>query len=188
MEQLIIFLLFVVGSIISSVVQHKKKQAEARRAAGLDPAPPRPQPPWPKTAGDWQEQLRRMLEGQAPPPVIKPILLPPLAKPAPKRTSLTARREVSEGDEDYKSPLATATAAYNARATTIQASVEKRMRGIDQQTTLHRPTLVGTRGRFHSQFVQGLRRNPKVVREAFIASIIFAPPRGLESGGWDATQ
>ncbi|MGZ8938473.1 MAG: hypothetical protein ACXW32_04605, partial [Limisphaerales bacterium] len=63
MEQLIIFLLFIVGSIISSVIQHKKKKAEEQQQRELEDltrtprgtAPPlrKPETSWPQTAGDW---------------------------------------------------------------------------------------------------------------------------------------
>src|SRR5688500_8757118 len=107
MEQLVIFLLFVVGSIISAIIQNKKKKAEEQQQRELEEftrrprgqaqsAPPTipsrqpsptsqaPQASWPRTAADWQEQLRRMLEGEtAPPVIIKPVLLPP--QPAPQK-------------------------------------------------------------------------------------------------------
>lgn len=210
MEQLIIFLLFVVGSIISSIIQHKKKQAEeqqqreleqsTRREPGQQPRPVKPQAKWPQTAADWQEQLRRMLEGestQSPtPPVIKPVLLPPVAgreqKPAPKPTQrgrqtqpplkqeVILPREKAEGDIEFASPLKTSSAHYE-RAARLHESVEQRLRAVAEQTSTHKPaTPMQSRYRPHSQFVQRLRHNPRAIREAFIASIIFGPPKSME--------
>ncbi len=207
MEQLVIFLLFVIGSIISAVIQNKKKKAEelqqreleelTRRPGGqAGSIPPQtrtsqaPQAPWPRTAADWQEQLRRMLEGEtAPPVIIKPVLLPHQSTPqkppvvaAPKKP---VTREVSEGDLVFKSPLHTSTTNYQ-RAANLQATVEDRMRAVGEQRVKH-TTHDGPRAhpRPHSAFVQRLKQNPRASREAFIASIIFAPPQGLEQ---DATR
>jgi hypothetical protein len=200
MEQLIIFLLFVIGSIISSVIQHKKKKAEAQQQRELEEltrrpsgerraAPPAPQPQasWPRNAADWQEQLRRMLEGEAPPPpVIKPVLLPPerpsqkTPPPLPPPSRKQPSRELSEGDLVYKTPLTTSAANYE-RASNLHANVQERMRAIAQQTTTHKvANVIPARSRSHSTFVDRLKRNPAAMREAFIASIIFAPPQGLD--------
>ncbi len=207
MEQLIIFLLLVIGSIISSIIQNKKKKAEeqqqreleelTRRPRGSSQAtPPRtlaspaPQASWPRTAADWQEQLRRMLEGEtAPPVIIKPVLLPPEPRtqrapvaPAPKKVTA---RENAKGDPVLKSPLPTSAASHESVAN-LHASVEERMRVIGEQRVKHKPTSTDrVRPRAHSVFVQRLKRNPRAMREAFVASIIFAPPKGLEQ---DATQ
>jgi hypothetical protein len=202
MEQLIIFLLFVIGSIISSIVQHKKKKAEeqqqreleelTRRPAG-ERRPPRPASPpqasWPKNAADWQEQLRRMLEGESAPPVIKPVLLPPELPPQKSPVVIHQQRqpvarEISEGDLVFKSPLTTSATNYE-RAANLHAAVQERMRTIGEQRVKHTPAIQDRgRSRPHSTFVQRLKRNPRAIREAFIASIIFAPPRGME----DATE
>jgi hypothetical protein len=91
-------------------------------------------------------------------------------------------REISEGDLDCKSPLHTS-AASHARAGNIHAAVEDRMRAIGEQRVRHTPASADpTRLRPDSAFVRRLKRNPRAIREAFIASIIFAPPQGLEQG------
>jgi flagellum-specific peptidoglycan hydrolase FlgJ len=204
MEQLVIFLLLVIGSIISSIIQNKKKKAEEQQQRELEEltrrprgqaqsTPPRqaaqpPQASWPRTAADWQEQLRRMLEGEtAPPVIIKPVLLPPQPTaqkppiPVPPQKKPVAR-EVSEGDLVFKSPLHTSAASHE-RAANLHAAVEDRMRAIGEQRVKHTPANADrSRPRPHSAFVQRLKRNPRAIREAFIASIIFAPPQGLEQG------
>jgi hypothetical protein len=200
MEQLIIFLLFVVGSIISSVIQHKKKKAEEQQQRELEELtrsthgartqtapPPKPVERWPKSAADWQEQLRRMLEGESqPPPVIKPILIPPeqrAPKPAPPRVqpSRTPKQlELSEGDLVFKSPLKSSTENYQ-RAANLYSNVQDRMRAIDLQTSTAKSGAARRRPPAQSEFAQRLKRNPRAIREAFIASVIFAAPKGLET-------
>ena len=194
MEQLIIFLLFVVGSIISSIIQHKKKKAEeqqqqeleelTRRPRGEAAPPAKPPEAWPKSAADWQEQLRRMLEGESqPPPVIKPILLPPeqrAPKPSPPVQRSSKPTELSEGDLVFKSPLKTSTENYQ-RAANLHTNVQERMRAIDLQTSTAKSGAARRRPRAQSEFVQRLKHNPRAIREAVIASVIFAPPKGLET-------
>jgi hypothetical protein len=215
MEQLIIFLLFVVGSIISSILQHKKKKAEeaeqreleemtGRRRAG-EPPPEVQQSPFPKTAADWQEQLRRMLEGEPEPPpkppVIKPVLLPPVQPPPPQRSpyapTTTARTDwepkqkgagvPNEILEGARTLVKTSGAHYESA--NLHEKVAKRMRAVSEQTVSHRPSPPEKyRMRAHSEFVRRLRKNPSAIREAFIASVIFNPPKGLESAGEDPAR
>jgi hypothetical protein len=200
MEQLIIFLLFVVASIVSSIIQKKKKteeEAATRRELPQRPgASPRPGPPagparpavarWPRTALEWQEQLRKMVEENAP-PMIKPVIVaekrttaPPPMRPAP--APLVRPVEIAEGDVVFKSPLHESTSAYT-RAANLQAKVEERLRAVDQRTATHRPAMPH-RAAAHpaSQVLRKLRRRPAALREAFIASLIFSTPKSLENG------
>jgi hypothetical protein len=195
MEQLVIFLLFVVGSIISTVIQSKKKKAEELQQRELEALTQSPRtqtaPPkraygsWPKTAVDWQEQLRRMLEGEtAPPPVIRPVLLPPQSRP-PRPPSLVRenprpQRELSEGDLVFQTPLRASGENYR-RASNLHSAVQERMRAIDLQTSTAKASGVPPRAHVHSEFIGRLKRNPNAMREAFIANVIFAPPKSLES-------
>jgi hypothetical protein len=201
MEQLIIFLLFVVGSIISSIIQHKKKQAEeqqqreleelTRRDRGEQAPPVKPQAPFPKSPADWQEQLRRLLEGetepQPNPPVIKPVLLPHVEKPqppkppahvpAPPRKPVIRTTEVSEGDLSFPPPIRTFTSQHEP----VPSAARERVREVARKDLLH-PLKSTTQTRAQSpEFIRRLRRNPRAMREAFIASIIFGPPKALES-------
>lgn len=198
MEQLIIFLLFVVGSIISSIIQHKKKKAEEQQQREMEelassgrgrPVPPKqPQTSWPQTAGDWQEQLRRMLEGESAPPVIKPVLLPPQQKPQPQQQPRSskpapplAKTEVSEGDIALHSPLAQSTGGQS-RASSLHDGVKKRMRAIRDKTSAPAETAFNRqRPKRQHDFVRRLRRSRTSIREAFIASLIFSPPKAVES-------
>lgn len=175
MEQLIIFIIVVLASIISSAVQNKKKR-EAERREGEPPPSPGPFERWPKTPSDWQEELRRLLEDKpAPPPIVRPVQPPPLP-PVLKRPEPPPVREMAEGDLEFVSPLRESSAAYT-RGASLHERVSERMRTIDQQTDTHRsaPPL----GR-HARLRHGWTRNPRRVREAFVASLIFAPPVALQ--------
>lgn len=205
MEQLIIFLLFVIGSIISSIVQHKKKKAEEQQQRELEeltqsprggPVPPRkPQMSWPRSTGDWQEQLRRMLEGESPPPVIKPVLLPttrkhsqPQQPRSSKSPSAPVRPDTSEGELVFESPLKESTANYE-RASNLHSAVEKRMRAIRERTSTRPQTAFNrARPKLQSDVVRRLRRSRTSIREAFIASLIFSAPKAMESSEVDPAR
>ena len=205
MEQLIIFLLFVVASIVSGIIQKKKKAQEEAAQRDLEqslgprptstpPAVPTPraqspaQPPvvrWPRSAHEWQDQLRKMLEENAPPviktvivPEKKPATPPPLKRPIPVK--ILPPVEKSEGDLEFKSPLHESTSAYE-RASALHTKVEDRLRAVDQQTTTHRPSAITrTPSRPTNLLIRRLRKNPSALREAFIASLIFSAPKSLE--------
>ncbi len=202
MEQLVIFLLFIVASIVSSIIQKKKKaeeeeaaRREMERSLPGEPARPSPsptpsQPPvvrWPRSAQDWQEQLRKMLEESAPPvikPVIKPVVVPEKrppqagAKPIPVKVVLPA--EKSEGEFESRSPLRESASAHQ-RAASLHARVEDRLRAVDARTAAARPNQPHRRGeRSTHAVVRNIRQRPAALREAFIASLIFSRPKSLE--------
>src|SRR5688572_28603403 len=90
MEQLLIFLVVALGSLISGYLQKKKRREaeEAERRMGNPEGTP-PALPRPATARDWQEELRRMLQGEPPEPAVPPkIPAPPPAAP-PMRKPVT---------------------------------------------------------------------------------------------------
>src|SRR5688572_3200449 len=209
MEQLVIFLLFVVASIVSGIIQKKKKadeeaarreleQSVGPRSAQTSPSQPTTQPPvtrWPRSAQEWQEQLRKMVEENAPPvikpvskPTAKPVVIKPVVvsqqRPAPQARPIVAKIlppiEKSEGDLEFKSPLRESASAYE-RASSLQTKVEERFRAIDKQTSTHRPTPASRPTRPANQIIRKLRKRPSALREAFVASLIFSPPKSLES-------
>jgi len=203
MEQLIIFLLFIVASIVSSIIQ-KKKKAQEEEAARLDlerplptgpigPAPStgttatRPGNRWPRTAQEWQEQLRKMVEENAP-PVIKPVVIKPVivsqqpsaSQKRPIVAKILPSLEKSEGDLEFKSPLRESASAHQ-RASNLQSKVEERFRAVDQQTATHRPSSATRSAPQAHELVRRLRKRPTALREAFVASLIFSPPKSLEN-------
>lgn len=184
MEQLIILLLVALGSGISSYLQKKKKREaeEGERRSGR-PVAETPVPHWPTTARDWQEELRRILQGEAPaapaPPKIPPP--PPAQQPVRRRPAVSPRAEPepSEGTVEFPSPLKESSTAYS-RAANLQGRVERRLRAVDEQTTTHPKSKtaqpVSSPG---AVVIRRWTRNRESLREAFIASLIFAPPVAL---------
>jgi hypothetical protein len=189
MEQLVIFLLFVVASIVSSIIQ-KKKKAEEEAAHRNAPVPAGTKPPvtrWPRSAQEWQEQLRKMVEENAPPVIKKPATAPAQRGTVPPLTRPIAVKvlppEKSEGDIELKSPLRDSVSAYK-RAANLHDKVGERLRAVDQQTTTHRAAVPRRAGASHAAvFARSLRRRPAALRDAFISSVIFSPPKSLEESG-----
>ena len=192
MEQLVIFILFVVASIVSSIIQNKKKQAEERaeRQERLDLPPPQPhrtsEPPvttWPRSAGEWQEQLKKMLEGQLQPPIVRPPprvetrTHPPVVS-IPTTLVPPEPREISEGELQLKSPFRQSSAAHE-RALALHSRVEERFRKLNSKTSSHRPPAPQVPLAPITKLARQLRRNPMAAREAFIASLVFGPPKSL---------
>jgi hypothetical protein len=197
-EKLIFLVVVVLGSAISGYFQNKKKREEAeleRRSPGPGrPVGEPPVPHWPKTGHAWQEELRRVLQGkvdappthqQTLPPKVIPPLRPPSGPPPIVRTKVilpAARKpmpELSEGDVNFPSPLKEASAVYN-RAAQLAGRVETRLHEVDAQTQTHKPAVLTRRSAASGATIaRRWTRNRESLREAFIASLIFAPPVGL---------
>lgn len=99
MEQIVILVVFVIASIVSSIVQNKKKrEAEEAEAEGRTwtPGEAKRRPPfesWPQSTGDWQEELRKLFEPEtAPPPVIAPRPAAPSLPSAPAAPTTVVRQ------------------------------------------------------------------------------------------------
>jgi len=180
MEQLIIFLLLAIGSALSGYLQKKRRREAEQAERPTTPPGERPVPSWPATTRDWQEELRRILQGElkpAPPHPVAPPPIPPPVRKTPKSPVPVPER--SEGTVQLPSPLTQSASAYS-RAAQLATRVEKRLQAIDAQTTSH-VRAPGTRPKVSSAaaVVKRWTRDPESVREAFIASLIFGPPVGL---------
>jgi hypothetical protein len=185
MEQLIIFLLLALGSAISSYVQKKKKLEQSRRGAAGAPTEEPPVPHWPAPARDWQEELRRLVQGESRPAPARPETPPPVIKALPTARSLVspAKPLASEGTVVLKSPLIQSAAAYN-RAADLSRRVGQKLEVVDRQMKSHPAQPVAPRHRVRPPAAAVVRRwtgSPEAVREAFVASIIFDPPLALQN-------
>ena len=188
MEQLVIFILFVVVSIISSIIQSRKKaQEEARQRGEFPPSVPRPERPvthWPRNVGQWQEQLKRMLEENAP-PVIRPVIVPEKREapsmPPPKPAKAAAAQPHFPGipaiTDESEGPSIASVSAHE-HVSNMYDRVKQRLRAAGRHQTTHRPRAV--RQRAPVPTLRRLTRNPAALRDAFVASLIFSPPKALE--------
>ena len=132
--------------LLSALFNWIKRRAEEKQSGAPAPAPPRPgEHPAPATAPapaakTWEEELKRLLEGESPsstppppPPVAPPLIVtvpPPVLAPArtPARATTTRRtaaaEPISEDSEGPSRPLATLRESEAARRRT--GSLERR--------------------------------------------------------------
>ncbi len=193
MEKLIILLLFAAGSAISTYFQNKRKREEeeelaqkpTRKAGGVPPVPH-----WPRTTRDWQEEVRRLLGGEMSPlnPPPRAPASPPLSPTAPKKMPGPPGKPLKAAKSPAQSiapaapnPLKQSAAAY-ARAAALSSRVESRLEVVDALTRAHPASKPGRRSSSAaSNTVKRWTRDREALREAFIASLIFAPPAALRA-------
>jgi hypothetical protein len=78
------------------------------------------------------------------------------------------------------SPLTQSTTAYS-RASQLASRVEQRLEAVDIRTKTHRETRVVPPLRpAGAAVMKNWTRNREQLRQAFIASLIFGPPAGLQ--------
>ncbi len=203
MEKLIILLLIGLGSAVSSYIQKKREREAGNLENGLPPprstgpigppkspgAPP-PLAPWPVSPREWQEDLRRVLQGNPAQQSAAPPFVPPIAPNAAKKvttrpTVITPQRARSNAaalarSKHFSATLLQSMAGYT-RASQLSARVGARLHAVDMQTEKHKPASSLQRGLSASEIAQRWTHDRQAVREAFIASLIFAPPVGLKT-------
>ncbi|MBI2924316.1 MAG: hypothetical protein HYY24_01275 [Verrucomicrobia bacterium] len=166
--------------------------------------PPSAPPPTPKALG-WEEELRRLLQGESapappPPPVIqvppaparpipttpppKPVHAPrPFVTPKPSPVLMPAAASEEEGPRHSIAELRESTAAYQ-RASHIDQLAGHHLRHADQRTEQPAPAPpTAHRSAPAAEITQtvALLRHPRTARQAIVASMVIGPPKGLEN-------
>ena len=197
-------ILFLIGAVFVHSFMKKKQEREAE--TWLDDMKPddgerprrasRPARPSPT---NWEEELRRFLEGeQAPPPVVRPE---PTRKPPPlvRSESVTPPRPAPppliirpvpapvhsyESDEGrglpVRLPELSESARAIARASQIDARVEEHLRQVAASVGTHSRTPVSASPRRPQKEVLALIKDRSTLRAAIVASIVLGPPKALE--------
>ena len=198
-------LILVVGFLIASAISQWMKKRKGAEEGQDTPAPlPHPRrvggpPPvhQPETKPvSWEEELRRLLQGEpaepapAPPPIVvhetrrvpPPIL--PRPEPAPRHRSVfEVEDQPSPMDVDVQpkfQPLPELTESVQAyqQASQLDRKVEAHLREVTQRpvgstSVQHQGTTPEARAAL------ALLRNPQSARTAILASLILGPPRAL---------
>ena len=142
---------------------------------------------------NWEEQLRRALEGpQTEPPISprrptqeprtsseRPFLAPTTPSYIPQ--SLPRQPRVAEQDQGFPVELPGLTTSIQSyeRASQLDENVGQRLRMVGKQIELHPVRL---QGKIISQQVEEARallRTPTSLRTLIMASVILGPPKGL---------
>ncbi len=206
MEQILILIVLAVLSALHSWWKKKQGGAAEEDEDGNAPLPPRPgraSPPPRPPASNWEEELRRILQGEeapaprpmTPPPfvVAAPPPLPHAPRPvvrqsaAPKPYLAHSNIPIPLEGEEEESGLAVSlpTLEQNVQAFLRRSSVERmaadhlqhpgrKVRDHCQITPHHR------RISPDAQRALALLRERGTQRSAIIASVILGPPKALE--------
>ena len=184
--------LVVVIFLVSALADWLSK----RRKAAQEPHPseaevPPPSPAKPQGETSVEEALRRLVgeepvaQAPTPPPILREAgnELPPVQTWREEQPFQTAKQTVPP----LRSPIAVATAnAITAELIEEQQEHEQAARHFEQLNEQGRhPAMVhthraGRRSRADRRQAALAWRNPQRARDAFIASLVFAPPKGLE--------
>lgn len=198
MEKLIFVIAIVVISMIHSWLQKRKEQPEEESSPWPKPqprhpnAPPplnRPPQPAPK-AGNWEEELRRLLQGGEPARPRPPVVIaapPPLPRTPSARPRVVPAPVVTvepDGDMDTGLPVRMPTLEKSAqaflRASSLEARVAEHMRGVDARVTSHAAPEIKRTKAPEVREALALVRGRQSQRAAIIASVILGPPKALE--------
>lgn len=198
MEALIAIAIFIGGAIWNIIQKRKQEQEDAKpwvppapRRDGTEPSPS--SRPAPTPASDWEEQLRRLLQGETaeprPPVVVERRPAPP---PLPATTTTSSRRPQTRRPEpdfdesmDIGLPVRMPSLLQSAeawqRGNQLEASVAERFRRVDQRITSHLPAVVRNEVSAELQHAIYLVRHRSTQRAAIVASLVLGPPKALET-------
>ena len=155
--------------------------------------PPMTTPSSPRPGGAWEAELERILRGEPATSAAPPPLPPP-----PPPTSVRPVTFDYNQDTDLESapapsvPLATwreaeaglahADQAYNEGAS-LRDQINERMRAVNTRVQQHLPTsaVAPTERSAESAAVRAWLKQPDTARAAFVAALVFGPPKALES-------
>jgi hypothetical protein len=153
-----------------------------RPQTGTVPPPIAPRPPPRKT--NWEEELRRLLEGEstpAPPPVRETAPAPPpLPAPTPVYTMpLPAPIRPVSVKQERRLPVELAELSA-APASQLDERVAERLRQIANQVERHAVRPRAALASLEVAEALALVRNPRSLRSAVMASVILGPPKALQ--------
>ena len=202
---LVLLAILLLGALSSWLMKRRQRNEADNRRDG-DELPPSPGAQGrSEREPDMQEILRRLLGGEPPPRAPLPPPIPPVMRDVqpsedwsdeeqfePQRTWLNEPQEADQLARQLAQQTAERsrqrTALAQANTTRLEADErhEKSARRFAQliEQGEHPATVVSTeRGRRSRTGARGVSfwRDPRTVRRAFIASLVFAPPKALEN-------
>lgn len=205
MEKLIVIAVIILGSIVHSWIQRKQEEAEEKKSA-QDPRPrntpgPRPErrpatpPPVPAAPPrQWQDDLRRLLQGETPGDRRSPEGPADSGSRPGRRTPaapppLLARSSIPVPDEGMEmevglpvAPVTLSQASSAHERAQVASAVLERMRATGNQITTHSAAPpVGHTQQQAPADARRLFKNRQAQRDAILASIILGPPKALEN-------
>lgn len=176
----------IVVAIIASLVKKKEEPEEFELPPELKPK--RERRPAPPKVSRWEEELRRALGEQAPPPIVREVPPPVIyQQPPPLVPQEEYQRSPYEGPQDEPAMprlhTFTETAENYTRAASLLERTQEHLHQLHGAT--HRAAAPATVQ--HAQLAPEVRalvdslRQPGTARAAILASIVLGPPRALET-------
>lgn len=166
--------LIILGAITIVSAWIKKKQQEAGQHQGEEDWPGRPRspgaptaPPPPRRRIDWEQEMRRLLEGVEPerPPLPAP---PPIPRPARAEAPAPPRPQ----------PAPSMVVAAEERAAELRAEAARKLRAAE--AALRERDVRRLRAHPVGQQAAHLLRDRRSLRAVMLASVILGPPTGMQ--------
>jgi hypothetical protein len=167
----------VVAGALTNWLNKRREEKAAGEKSNPDSAPVQPQPVTP----DWEERLRRLLGEELVPPsprstqpaqAAPPVRRPPVLRPAERRPASAMRPP----------PVEVAPVFVPATAEHVSGGVDETVRRFEQMDpavmTPVRP--IAGMGNRRGNMLGASLLQPQAVRQAFIASLVFGPPKAFE--------
>jgi hypothetical protein len=203
MEKLIFIAVVVVLSLLHAWWKKRQEAGEDEsnpwpgyppRHKPTAPSAPRPAPP-PSPAASWEEELRRLLQGEeparpAPPPVVvqQPRSAPPplprgaATRPAPAPHPIFVEQVDPDMEKGLpvKMPSLEQSAQAYLHASQLESRVAAHMQRVDQQVTTHQKLESKKEISPAIRQAVALVRQRQSQRAAILAGIILGPPKAVE--------
>ena len=184
-----VVLAILIGSALANWLSKRRQEKQAgQRPEGDEPPPPSSPPPG---EVNLEETLRRLM-GEEPPPPVPPVIpqaargeLPPAQtwsekKPLPPQSG---RQPAKHSSRVLLPPVALAPVSFMPqKAGETEEQTARRFEQLNEQAR-HPATVVIHKHQPASRFrprSAARWRDTRSVRQAFIASLVFAPPKSLE--------
>lgn len=183
----VIIAIVVAGALTNWLNKRREEKVAGEKPKdGSAPAPSQSAPP------DWEERLRRLLGEEMVPPSPRPTQpaqpAPPLRRPTAQTTSTATRPPIIRPADRRPAsllrppPVEVAPVVVLSTAGQVSGGVEETVRRFEQLDpavmTPVRP--IGAMENRRSSALGASLRQPQNARQAFIASLVFGPPKALE--------
>jgi hypothetical protein len=179
----------IIAIVVASGIANWLSKRRAAKNGELPPSDQQPSAPPSAAPPDWEERLRRMLGEDvptatppptvAPPPIIRPSAptssAPPLLRPA--------RQPMSSAPPRRPPPVEVVPLIVPHTVKEASAEIGETVRRYELQEAAARAALQQSIARAPRR-APGLKaslRQPQAARQGFVASLVFGPPKGLES-------
>ena len=179
----LVAIIVIVGAISNWLTKRRQEKQAEQPHKGDEPAPAASKPP---SGFNLEEALRRLMGEEPPEPARAPPRIPRAAQDELPPVPAWQEEEPFQPAVQTVPPLRPPPIAVaQASITTTAASEQQAARRFEQlnEQGRHPATVVG-RGRGNrsraGKRAASLWRDPRSARQAFVGSIVFAPPRSLE--------